>query len=212
MKVARHLIAQLITVALLACSVLAQQPGDAKPASNAQAEAAKPAAPAGRSSELQKYADMVLGTWTVQESHEGSEMMPAGISTGTAMFRNGPGGYSVVENMSLNGSMGKFTGMGVVWYDAKDQLYKGLWCDSQSPACDTSFSAKWEGDKLIATGSSEMPGGKMYMREEYTDISPNGFTFTMYGGPDQNSLKKFMTMRYTRKSGPRPASKTEGKR
>lgn len=163
--------------------------------------------------ELDKYAKMVLGTWSVQESHDAASGMPAGASTGTATFQKGPGGYSVVERLSMNGSMGKISGMGVVWYDLKDQAYKGVWCDSMTPYCDTSFSAKWEGPKLVATGSAEMPDGKtMYMREEYTDITPNSLTFTMYGGADPNSVTKFMTMKYTRKSGPAPATRPDIKK
>jgi len=213
MKLVRYLITPLVAVAISACTAVAQQPDDTKPSGDRPAAGAQAGTMTRNVAELQKYSNMVLGTWTVQESHEASDMMPAGTSTGTAMFRNGPGGFSVVENMSMNGSMGKFTGMGVVWYDLKDQAYKGTWCDSMTPACDTGFSAKWEGDKLVATGSSEMPDGKKtYMREEYTDITPSSFTFTMYGGPDENSLKKFMTMKYARKSGPRPAPKADGKR
>lgn len=208
MRIARNLIATLSVFAISVAVVAAQQSEQTKPSGGA------PVGTMTRNvAELQKYANMVMGSWTVQESHEASDMMPAGTSTGMAMFRNGPGGFSVIENMSMNGSMGKFTGMGIVWYDLKDQEYKGTWCDSMTPACDTSFSARWEGDKLVATGSSEMPDGKKtYMREEYTDITPNSFTFTMYGGPNENSLQKFMTMKYTRKSGPRPANRPDTKK
>jgi hypothetical protein len=212
MNLVRYLITPLLAMAVCVGTVAAQQPEEAKP-SGETAAAAQSGTSGGNPAEIRKYADMVLGTWTVRESHEGSDMMPAGNSSGTAMFRNGPGALSVVENLSMNGSMGKFTGMGIVWYDSKRQAYKGVWCDSMTPACDTGFTAKWEGDKLVATGSSEAPDGKkMTVREEYTDITPNSFTFTMYGGPDENSLKKFMTMKYTRKSGSRPANKGESKK
>lgn len=216
MRFARYLITPVVVVAICAIAV-AQQPGSTpestKPTGGNAASEATLGTTTRNVAELQRYSSMVIGMWTVQESHEASDMMPAGSSTGTAIFRNGPGGFSVVENMSLNGSMGKFTGTGITWYDLKDQVYKGTWCDSTTPACDTNFSAEWEGDKLVATGSSQMPGGKkMFTRTEYADITPNSFTFTIYGGPDENSLKKFMTMRYTRKTGPRPATKTEEKK
>lgn len=201
-------------VLLFSLTLVAQQAPDKEPTGG------KPAAgtPGGGTmtrnvAELDKFAKIMLGTWAVQESHDASDMMPAGTSSGIATFRKGPGGYSVIENLSMNGSFGKFTGLGVTWYDLKNQAYKGTWCDSMTPACDSSFTGKWEGEKLVSSGFSEMPDGKkMFMRDEHTDITPDSFTFTMYGGPDENSLKKFMTMKYTRKSGPPAATKPDAKK
>lgn len=163
--------------------------------------------------ELERFSKMVLGTWHVEESHEASDMGPAGKSSGTAVFRKGPGGMSVIENMNMAGTDGKFDGMGIFWWDPKDQSYRGVWCDSMTPTCDPNTVARWEGDKLVANTWFEMPDGKkMYMRDEYTDITPNSMTFTVSSGTDQNSLKPMMTLKYTRKGGPPAASKPDTKK
>lgn len=198
MKALRFSLAMLLAFCTMA--LFAQQKNDktstqtkpsAKPA--ASMELPKPGP------EMQKLSKMLVGNWTVHESHEAGEMMPAGSSTGTATYKLGPGGFSVVEDFSTSGSLGKFKGTGTFWWDPKQQVYRGVWCDSMTPTCDPGSTAKWEGEKLIAKGESEMPdGSKTYMREEYTDITPSSFTFIMYGGPNAESLKKFMTIKYTR--------------
>jgi hypothetical protein len=194
--------------ALYAMFVMAQQQTDKKSTADSPSASQSPMMMAKPGPEMQKFADMVLGTWTVHESHDAGDMGPAGTSTGTATFRQGPGDLSVIEDFSSNGSMGPVKGMGVFWWEPKQQAYKGLWCDSMTPVCYSSTTAKWEGEKLVAQGESEMPdGGKMFMKDEYTDITPTSFTFTMYGGPNANTLKKFMTIKYTRSSQPEAKTK-----
>lgn len=159
--------------------------------------------------ELDRFANFVLGSWAVRESHEASDMGPAGSSAGTALFRKGPGGFSIIENLRTTGSQGRFEGLGITWWDARQQAYKTVWCDSSAPECDAGSAAKWEGGNLVAHSQMDMPGGKKVdTKGVYSEITPKSFTFTMYAGTDENSMKPFMTMRYIRKSSPSAATKS----
>ena len=60
----------------------------------------------------------------------------------------------------------------------------------------------------MGTDETEMMGQKMAMKESWTDITPNSFTFTMEGGPPGGEMKRMMTIKYTRTG----AAKTEAKK
>ncbi len=193
----------VVTLSVVFCVTIlaAQQQTDKKPVNEKPAASAPEGMMPTPGPEIVKYSKIVLGTWTVNESHDANDMMPAGTSSGTSTFSQGPGEFSVVENLSMTGSFGAFKGMGVVWWEPGQQVFRSMWCDSMTPKCDTSTTARWQGDKLVAEGNMEMPdGNKMYTRSEYTDITPNSLTLVMYSGPNATSAKKFMTLKYTRAS------------
>lgn len=198
MKLCRY--ALVLTILFSISAAIAQdepkKPAGEKPKAGEQAGAMTMPKP---SPELERLAKMMLGTWTVNESHEASEMGPAGASKGTSVIKRGPGGFSVVQTFTSSMAGQKFDGHGITWWDPKDQAYRGVWCDSMTPKCDMSSSIKWEGEKLVGGMDAEMPDGKQVrIREEFTDIKPNSFTFNMYTG-DEN--KPSMVLKYTRKAG-----------
>jgi hypothetical protein len=54
------------------------------------------------SPEMQKLSKMVVGTWNTTEKHEPSPWAPKGATgKGTVVFKNGPGGLSLVQITSL---------------------------------------------------------------------------------------------------------------
>jgi hypothetical protein len=159
------------------------------------------------SPEIQKLSKMVVGTWSTSEKHEPSPWAPKGAAgKGTAVFKNGPAGLSVIQDYKSSSGMGSFTGHGVMWWDAKAGGYKGVWCDSAG--CDSGGVAKWEGSNLVETDESEMMGQKMAMKFTWSDITPNSYTLTIDGGPPGGELKRMMTIKYTRAG----AAKTEAKK
>jgi hypothetical protein len=200
-------------ISVLLGSAHAQQVPDTPPTGGKSAATSQSGGMMTRNmAELNRFADVVLGSWAVRETHEASDMGPAGSSTGTALFRKGPGGLSVIENLRTTGSQGRFDGLGVFWWDAQQQAYKGVWCDSSAPQCDPGATAKWEGDTLVARNEIQLPDGKKMMTKSvYSEITPKSFTFTMYSGPDENTMKPFMTIRYLRKSSPAAATKPNPK-
>jgi hypothetical protein len=96
-----------------------------------------------------------------------------------------------------------------MWWDAKVGGYQGVWCDSMTPAgCQISKGiTKWEGNNLVGTDESEMMGQKMAMKESWTDITPDSFTFVMDGGPPGGEMKRMMTIKYTRAGAAKAGAK-----
>jgi Protein of unknown function (DUF1579) len=163
------------------------------------------------SPEMQKLSKMVVGTWNTTEKQEPSPWAPKGATgKGTAVFKNGPGGLSVVQDYKSSGGMGSFAGHGVMWWDAKAGGYKGVWCDSMTPAgCEPGKGvAKWDGNNLVGTDESEMMGQKIAMKETWSDITPTSFTLTMEGGPPGGEMKRMITIKYSRAG----AAKAEAKK
>jgi hypothetical protein len=198
MKITRS-VAILVALAGLCCmSVAAQDTAAAKPA----AEPAGMAMPMPKATpEMTKLIRTMSGNWTVSEKYEPSPMTPKGGSgTGTAKIWQGPGGLSLMETYHSSGTMGpNFNGVGTWWYDAKAQVFHGLWCDNTTPnGCDAGGTTKWEGDKFVGTMESEMGGQKMTTRFIYSDFKPDSFVMTMEMGPDVSKLQKSMTITYTK--------------
>ncbi len=181
----------------------------AKPA--APAEAKKAAQPAGPpvpkpSPEMQKLTKMMVGTWDTAEKMEPMMGMPASEGKGKAVFTRGPGGLSLIQNYNSQGSMGKFSGHGISYWDEKAKAYTGMWCDSMTPGgCANAGMSKWEGDKLVGTMEMDMGGKKETMRMTYSDIKPDSMLFTMESSEDGGPMKKTGTIQYTR-AAPKPAA------
>jgi hypothetical protein len=151
--------------------------------------------------EIQKLAKTLVGSYTTKETHKPSPMMPTGgTGTGVAKFVLGPGGSSILESYeSKSGPMGaKFRGHGVVWYDAKAGGYRGVWCDSMSPACEAGGLSKWEGDNLVGTNETEMMGKKVSYKETMSGFSPKGFKFDMEMSTEGSPMQHVMTIEYAR--------------
>ncbi len=187
--------------------------GQDKPA----ASAAKDAKPAGDMAmpmpkpdpQMTKLIKMMAGSWTVTEKSNPSPMMPKGGSgKGTAIFTPGPGNLSLVEKYHSSGMMGgSFNGLGVFWWDAKAQAYKGLWCDTMTPGgCDGSGTTKWEGDNLVGMMEGEMNGQKMVTKFTYSDWKPNSFVMKMESGPTTSQMQEMMTITYTKAHAAAPAA------
>lgn len=191
----------IMCLAVFCGTVMAQDNGMAtKPKSNMAAQQGSMPPPPKPAPEMTKLIKMMAGTWTVTEKAEPNPMMPKGGSgKGTARLVAGPGNMSLMETYHSNGTMGSFTGLGTFWWDAKAQLYHGVWCDSMTPGgCDASGTTKWEGDKLVGMMEGEMNGQKMVTKFTYSDFKPDSFVMSMASGPDANSLKPMMTITYTK--------------
>src|SRR5215470_10615770 len=90
----------------------AATPADKKAGSEMTMPMAKP------SPEMQKLSKIVVGTWSTTEKMEPAPLAPKGASgKGTATFKNGPGGLSLIQDYKSSGTMGSFTGHGVMWWD-----------------------------------------------------------------------------------------------
>ncbi len=158
--------------------------------------------------EITKLIKMFSGTWTTSEKIEPGPMMPnGGTGKGTAVFKAGPGGHSLIEDYSspANATGGPLKGIGITWWDAKAGTYTGTWCDSMTNDCMVG-AMKWDGDKLVGIPQEmEMGGHKAVMTSAYSDIKPNQITYTMGMGPTAEQAKTTMTIVYN-KAGAKSAT------
>jgi len=163
-----------------------------------------PAAPevpsAKQSEEMKKMTDTFAGQWKTTATIEKSDFFPvSGTATGRSDFRSGPAGNSLVERARSHGAMGLFAGLGVFWWDAKAAAYRGLWCDSLAPdGCDALGTGQWSGNSLVFNADVDMGQNKLHMRETYSDITVDAFTFTMETAMDNAPMAKLMTIQYER--------------
>jgi len=166
--------------------------------------------------EMTKLIDKLSGTWKTTEKAEPNPMMPnGGTGQGMARLHPGPGNLSLMEMYNSTGAMGQFHGMGTFWWDPKDQVYHGVWCDNMTPnGCDSSGSTKWQGDNLVGTMEGEMNGQKIYSRFTYSDFKPDSFVMTMEMGATPDQMHKAMTITYTKtaEGGMMEHGKMEGKK
>src|SRR5262249_53017711 len=69
------------------------------------------------------------GDWTTSERMERSEFFPNGGSReGTAQFRLGTGGGTVIAEGHSDGSAGKLYFLYVIWWDKKAGVYRFFTC------------------------------------------------------------------------------------
>jgi hypothetical protein len=201
----------LVIFTLLAVSLaaFAQDKAAAKPKKEA-----KPAAqPAGMpmpkpSPEMKKMITQLSGDFTATMKMDAMMGMPASTSTGPAKLYAGPGRLSLVETVnSVDEHGGKFSGHGLLWWDAKANVYKGVWCDNGTPTgCMDSGTGKWDGDKLVFTGPMEMMGKTYNTKSTYSNFTADGYDFLMETGEGSGPMMKMFTVEYKRApAAPKPA-------
>jgi hypothetical protein len=120
--------------------------------------------------EMQRLFNTFLGTWRVTEKIERGETLPSGgAGEGTEVYRAGPGGASIIEEIHLKETSGEFSGMGVAWWDEKGQGYRALWCNSENPnGCILmAHLAKWEGEQFVLRDEFENNGRSSALRKSF---------------------------------------------
>ena len=166
------------------------------------AEPEVPGMPSVKQSEqMKKMTDTFSGMWKTIATVEKSAWFPnAGTSIGRSDIRSGPAGNSLVERSRSHGVMGTFAGFGLFWWDDKAAAYKGMWCDTLSPdGCDPIGSGQWQADgTLVFTSQMDMGQNKLQVKETYSGITADAFTFTMETSTDGAPMTKMMTIQYTR--------------
>jgi hypothetical protein len=154
------------------------------------------------SPEMQKLFDTFLGTWSVTEKIEPSEMMPkGGTGQGEEVYKAGPGGISLIEEIHLKEGANEISGLGVGWWDEKVKGFRVLWCDSENPngCIMMAHLAKWEGDQWVLGDEFQRDGKKFVFKEVFSEITPTSFTQTLYQGEAGKELKKLLTIHATKR-------------
>jgi hypothetical protein len=152
--------------------------------------------------EMQKLFNTFLGTWSVTEKIDPSETLPnGGTGQGEEVYKAGPGGVSLIEEIHLREGTGEISGLGVGWWDEKAKGFRALWCDSENPngCIMMAHLAKWEGNDFVLADESEKDGKKFLFKEVFSDITPTSFTQTLYQGEAGKELKKLLTIHATKR-------------
>jgi hypothetical protein len=165
------------------------------------ANSPQPAPEIHPSPEMQRLLNLFLGTWSITAKHEPSEKMPnLGVGEGEEVYRAGPGGLSLIEQVHLKEATGEISGLGVVWWNEKAQGYRAVWCVSSNPqGCIVMAGlAKWQGNEFVLSDEWESMGKKITFKEILSEITPTSFTQTLYQGEAGGELKRLVTIHATK--------------
>jgi hypothetical protein len=152
------------------------------------------------SAEMERLARLFAGRWTVIERFEPSPWASGGaVGTGHAELALGPGGLSLVQTYRSSSSLGKFEGLGVSWWEAKEQGYKGIWCENRAPGgCADSGLLKWSAGTLVADYDSSTNGQPTRVRRTIREVTPDSFTVAMDMSMERAPMKRAVTITYKR--------------
>ncbi len=152
--------------------------------------------------EMEKLSKMFVGFWSTSEKHEPWKIAPkGGTGKGSDTVRHGPGGMSLISDYKSTDPMGKFIAHGIIWWDAKEQGYKGVECQNRSPVgCEVGSIWKWEGNDLVSHEEG--------LKEAFTDITPTSHTFYMDASTDHGTMSRVMTIHYSKIAGTGAPAKT----
>jgi Protein of unknown function (DUF1579) len=181
-----------IVLALVYIPAIAQQPEE-KPSQPATPPMAKP------SEEQERLVKTFVGSWIVNAKIEPNEFMAGGIATGSAEFYPGPGKFYLGQQYHTTGALGDFVGNMIMWWDEKEKGFRVLWCDVLSGCALSSGLTRWQGDGLKGSQTIERMGKQWELRQSFTNIKPDAFTYEEEMGPTGGELKHVMTVQYKRR-------------
>lgn len=147
---------------------------------------------------VERLIHALSGEWSGEEIYDPSDLVPAG-GKGHSLesYRAGPARMSLVQEYHGDGVAGKSWGTGIIWWEAQDQGFRFVWCDTYAldRGCRVSSQVgKWDGDDFVLTNMREVSGKPLLEREVWSSFTPNSFIQTLYVGAAPDRLKRFMTL------------------
>src|SRR3954471_2401872 len=187
---------RIIIVAVF-CSLAAMAVAQTEP-TKSNAKNTKLFASTQQSPQMKKMIDTFAGRWSTTIHAFKSDWFPlAGTAQGTAEINAGPAGNSMMERSRSNSPLGDFAGRGVYWYDEHAGGYQGLWCDSlDANGCGTAGKGAWQGNNLVFNNEINMGNAKMRIKETFSNITHDGYDFTIEAATGDAPMKKMMSIRY----------------
>jgi hypothetical protein len=136
-------------------------------------------APAQPAPEMQRLSTALVGDYDVVETHHARPGVPEWSITGTARYRPGPDGLSVVEEYQSNKPRGPFSAIAVLWWDAELEVFKHFECETGDPCGIVPDTGRWDGDSVVFTREAERNGKKLRLEARY-DLggAPAAATYT----------------------------------
>ena len=109
----------------------------------------RPAQPPTPPPEMQRLADRLVGNYTLTETHHARPGSPEWSISGTASYRSGPDGMSVIEEYQSDNPKGPFTAIAVLWWDDSRGVFKHFECETGEPCGVVDDTGRWDGDSVI---------------------------------------------------------------
>jgi hypothetical protein len=153
---------------------------------------------------IQTLTNALAGTWTTSEKYEPVGPTPhGGMGKGEAVWRPGPGGFTLLEEYHAQTPIGELFGFGIVWWDSTREL-QHLWCINVNPTGCEMFPGpplpgpKWDGKQLLIDTEVVLGGKKFSWREVIGDITPTSYAVTVDIGDSRAALTRWLTSRATK--------------
>jgi hypothetical protein len=199
-----RLLATICAVVLLSYSALALDKAQKKPEQAApsikevpvpqkdpNADKPKPSA------EIKKLSRL-LGRWQAEEKYEVTPFTPqGGEGKGLEVIRRGPGGLSIVMNYKSTGTMGDYSGTGIVTWSPEQNTYLEFWVDNGAAGGEL-WAGKWEGETLVFTNTQKMGGQTVHWKQTISGMGTDAFTLALDMGQSDSDMKRFMTYKFAR--------------
>lgn len=158
--------------------------------------------PGQPSPEMQRLSKALVGDYHVVETHHARPGIPEWSITGTARYRPGPDGLSVVEEYQSNNPRGPFTAIAVLWWDAELGAFKHFECETGDPCGIVPDTGRWEGDSVVFTREAERNGRKLRLETRYDlGSAPTEAKYTTRVFVDGGAPVTTMTITYARRFG-----------
>ena len=149
--------------------------------------------------EMQRLAKMLVGKWAVVEDYApGGSMPKGGKGTAQTVIRNGPGGFSLIEDFVSTLPRGVLHA--VYWWDSAVHGLRTLDCtDLTDEGCSvTDGIGRWEGSDLVTElkihdGEKTIPAKIVWAEKDN-----HSFTATLYIADASGTLKRDWTFLHTR--------------
>jgi hypothetical protein len=161
------------------------------------------------SSELQSLAKALSGDWALNVKFEPDATMPNGlVNTGEETWRPGPGGFTLLEEETLQMPEGDLFLLGIVWWNTASKSFHGMECQNRLPyTCDVKgaqndITMNWDRKQFVIDEMETSNSGKKSVwHEVWSDITPDSFTQTGESGDPGGPRKRLFTIHATRLLG-----------
>ncbi len=185
-------------------TIFAQATSDAKPATTTNAASSNPQE-ASPPPKLQSLIQALSGKWLLKVEFDPTPGMPNGVTgTGEESWREGPGGFTILEEEHIPTPFGQTYLLGVIWWDSRSETFQGMECNNHLPfTCDlkgalTDITITWD-EKTLAMDELETHDGKKTIwHEAWSKITPASFTQTGDVTQPDGSTIHFMTIQGTK--------------
>ena len=160
--------------------------------------AAAPAATARHSSELDRFAALVEGDWVVDLHIAPWPHHPAHDARGSQVWNRARNGLSIAGDLDALSSEGIVAENMTVWWDARAERLRGVWCARYLDEHCAPFMVTWSGDAAVLRGRFTAGGTHYLWRQTITRSGRDSLVQTIDQGEAGDELTRQITIRATR--------------